>query len=214
MSKTEFQRLIFQCPHCGGKCQFQIVWHASMSGGGGAVLTQLHGHITRYVLRCTACEDFVFIRTHRIEQPMPAESNLADSFPPAGLKPHASLPEQVAADFREAALCLSAGAWNASAAMCRRAVQSCAKEKGADPKDDLFDQLRELRDKGVLVSTVYDMADVIRKKGNVGAHPGKDPIISENLSEAAARDVFAIVDQVFKYVYEYPSQVAALQGRP
>lgn len=211
VSKSEFQRLVLVCPNCGGRCQFQIAWHASMSGGGGAVLTQLHGHITRYVLRCTACEDFVFVRTHRVEESHPAASNIADSFPPAGITPHSSLPEQVAVDFREAGLCLSAGAWNASAAMCRRALQSCAKDKGADPKDDLFSQLEELRNAGVLLTTVYEMADVIRRKGNVGAHPGRDPVLNENLSEKGARDVFDIVEQVFKYVYEYPSHVAALK---
>jgi Domain of unknown function (DUF4145) len=209
VKKSEFQRLIFECPYCRGKCQFRIAWHASMSQGGGANLSQLHGHITRYVLQCAACEEFVFVRTGSVSDPHPTESTVVDFFPPAGLTPHESLPAQVAVDYREASLCLSAGAWNACAAMCRRALQSCAKDKGADAKEDLFDQLKELRDRGDLSQTVYDMADAVRKKGNIGAHPGKDPVLNENLPERVARDVFAIVEQVFKYVYEYPSLAAA-----
>ena len=107
---------------------------------------------------------------------------------------------------------LSIGAWNACAAMCRRALQSCAKDKGANPKDKLFDQLQELKDKGIIPDLVYDMADAIRKKGNIGAHPGEDPIINESVSEAEARAVFSIVEYVFKYVYELPSEVTALKG--
>jgi uncharacterized protein DUF4145 len=96
--------------------------------------------------------------------------------------------------------------------MCRRALQSCAKHKGANPKDQLFDQLQELKDKHVIPNLVYQMADAIRKKGNVGAHPGKDPFTNESVSESETRAVFAIIEQVFKYVYELPHEVAAISG--
>jgi len=85
------------------------------------------------------------------------------------------------------------------------------RRRGADPKDDLFDQLEELRGKRIIPDPIYDMAEAIRKKGNVGAHPGH-PVVNTNLSEKEAQSVFDIVDQVFEYVYEYPSHVAALKG--
>jgi hypothetical protein len=154
----------------------------------------------------------MFVRTEKVLEAFPINSTLSDMFPPVGMTPHPSLPPQVAVDIREASLCLSSRAWNAAAAMCRRALQSCAKNKGADPKEDLFDQLKELRDKSIIPSLVYDMADAIRKKGNVGAHPGKDPALDSNVSERDARATFGIVEQVFKYVYEFPSEVKALQG--
>ena len=208
MNADEFKRLILVCPQCRAKCQFRMIWNS----GGGAVLVQIHGHITRYVLQCTACQDFLFLRTRRVTEAFPTEPNIADQFPPAGINPDPSIPLAVRVDFREASICLSAGAWNAGAALCRRALQSCAKDKGADPKDDLFDQLKELRDKSIIQGVLYDMADAIRSKGNIGAHPGRDPIVNEKVSEAEARAVFALVEQVFKYVYEFPAQIGTLKN--
>lgn len=152
------------------------------------------------------------MQTKRVEAPFPRESTVEHQFPPPGINPHPTIPETVAVDFKEATVCLSIGAWNAAAAMCRRALQSCAKDKGANSKDDLFSQLKELKDKQVIPDLVYDMADTIRKKGNVGAHPGKDPITNEAVSEVEAKAVFSIIEFVFKYVYELPSEVATLQG--
>lgn len=206
--KNDFTRLIFNCPRCRAKCQFKFAWHA----GGGAVLQQIHGHITRYVLLCTACGEYIFLQTKRVEVPWPRESTVEHQFPPSGISPHPSIPATVAVDFKEASVCLSIGAWNAVAAMSRRALQSCAKDKGANPKDDLFAQLKELKDKQVIPDLVYDMADTIRKKGNIGAHPGRDPITNETVSEKEAKSVFSIIEFVFKYVYELPSEVSSLKG--
>jgi hypothetical protein len=205
--QNDFTRLIFDCPTCRARTQFRIVWHPS-----SAALTQIHGHITDYVLKCTACGDHIFLQTHRVEASHPTESTVKTQFPPAGHMPHPSIPEIVATDFREASICLSIGAWNASTVMCRRSLQSCAKEKGANPKDDLFDQLQELKDRDLIPDLVYNMADTIRKKGNIGAHPGRDPIANKSVSEKEAREVFGIVEFVYKYVYELPSQVAQLSN--
>jgi hypothetical protein len=126
------------------------------------------------------------------------------------MAPHPSIPPEVAVDLREAALCFSIGAWNACTTMCRRSLQSCAKNKGANPKDDLFGQLQELRDRDIIPAVLYDVADAIRKKGNIGAHPGRDPVLNTQVSEAEARAVFRIIEQVYKYVYEYPDDVTKL----
>lgn len=96
--------------------------------------------------------------------------------------------------------------------MCRRALQSCAKDKKADPKEDLFDQLQELKSQNVIPGVLYDMADTIRKKGNIGAHPGRDPEVNQAVSATEARAVFGIVEQVFRYVYEFPDEVSRLKG--
>ena len=205
--QNDFTRLIFQCPNCRAKTQFKIVWHPTQ-----AVLNQIHGHITRYVLTCTACGEYIFLHTRRVVFPFPTESTVETQFPPAGHIPHPSIPQVVATDLREAALCLSIGAWNAVTVMCRRSLQSCAKDKGANPKEDLFDQLQELKDKNLIPDLVYQMAETVRKKGNVGAHPGKDPVINSSMSEKEARAVFGIVEFVYKYVYEIPSEVATLSS--
>jgi hypothetical protein len=76
--------------------------------------------------------------------------------------------------------------------------------------DVLFGQLQELRDRDIIPAVLYDVADAIRKKGNIGAHPGRDPVLNTQVSEAEARAVFRIIEQVYKYVYEYPDDVTKL----
>lgn len=206
--QNDFTRLIFNCPQCRAKCQFKFAWHSDNA----AVLQHIHGNITRYVLQCTACGEYIFLQTKRVDEPWPRESTVEHQFPPAGIVPHPSIPAVVAVDLKEASLCLSIGAWNAATAMYRRALQSCAKDKGANPKDDLFDQLNELKDKQIIPDLVYDMANTVREKGNVGAHPGRDPVINESVSEREAKAVFSIIEFVFKYVYELPSEISTLKG--
>lgn len=204
--ENDFTRLIFHCPSCRGKCQFGIAWTSNPSSS----IKRIHGHITRYVLRCTACNEFIFLQTRNVDAPWPTESTIEHQFPPSGLKPHDSIPATVAVDLKEASVCLSIGAWNAATAMCRRALQSCAKDKEANPKNYLFEQLKELREKEIIPDLVYDMANTVKNKGNIGAHPGEDPQTNESVSEKEAKAVYSIVEFVFKYVYELPSEVASL----
>jgi len=85
------------------------------------------------------------LRTKKVDASHPKDSTVEVQFPPASITPHPSIPANIAVDLRDASLCLSIGAWNAAATMCRRALQSCAIEKKADPKERLFDQLKELK---------------------------------------------------------------------
>ena len=197
--KTEFERLIFHCPFCNAKTQFKFIWFPSQ-----AVLQQIHGYITRYLLQCTACEDYLFVHTQRIQESHPSEPNVVAQFPPVGIEPHAAIPPSIASDYREASLCLSAGAWNACVTMCRRAIQSCAKDQNANPKNDLFKQLKELNEKGIIPDSLYKVADAIRKKGNVGAHPGKEQNEAEVVEKPEAQAVFHLTEQTFRYIYELP----------
>jgi hypothetical protein len=204
---SEHARSIFNCPHCQAKCQFRIVWHSALP----MQIQQISGKIPYYVLQCTACENFIFLHTTSSNNILPHIPKIVYQFPPVGIKPHSSLPAVVSIDFKEASICLSAGAWNATTVMCRRALQSCAKDKKANPKEDLFDQLKELKEKEIIHDVLYDAADSIRKKGNIGAHPGKKPIINDSISETEARSIFGLTEQIFRYIYQLPSEVQALK---
>ena len=63
-NQEDFKRLIFYCPCCRAKCQFKFAWHSNY----GAQIDRIHGHITRYVLQCTSCEDYIFIQTKKVNE--------------------------------------------------------------------------------------------------------------------------------------------------
>jgi hypothetical protein len=152
-----------------------------------------------------ACGEIVY-RQLDINEP----GHTLAQWPPKGIRPaHPSVPAPLAADLREAHLCLSIGAFRGAAAMARRAVQGVAVEQGAkDAK--LSAQLKELEAKATLHPTMVEWADHIRLLGNVGAHPGADGL--ETVSEDEAREVVRFLDELLRWLYELPAETAAARA--
>jgi hypothetical protein len=92
------------------------------------------------------------------------------------------LPDELASDFREALTCYSEGCFNAFAAMCRRCVQTAATELGADGKDKVLNQLRDLRDMEAVDNETFDLLKQIIIDGHDGAHPHLPKVSEERAS--------------------------------
>jgi hypothetical protein len=123
------------------------------------------------------------------------EQRVIRTFPPVSLERAPHVPEGVADDFVEARLCLSVGANKAAAAMCRRALQAAALQKGAG-KGDLVAQIDKLVEKGTLNASLADAAHQVRYFGNYGAHPDSD----------------GLTWQVLEGLYVNPARVAAVKA--
>jgi hypothetical protein len=122
--------------------------------------------------------------------------------------PLPDVPEEVAADAREAHRCLSVQAFRAAVVMARRAMQSAAYDKGA-PEDNLVAQIDWLEEQRVITPLMKEVAHTIRLAGNAGAHPDRDGL--RDVGEAEARAVIDFLDDFLKYVYEIPARVAKLK---
>ena len=85
------------------------------------------------------------------------------------------IPEHIKIDFKEALRCMYVNAYNATAEMCRRALEASCIERGAAPKDVLEDMIDDLESKRVITPFLRDVAHKIRLGGNRGAHPGGPP---------------------------------------
>ena len=77
----------------------------------------------------------------------------------------------VAEDFHEALKCYSNNCFNAFAAMCRRTIQSIAKDLGADGKDKVKNQILELKSILNIDNDTYSIFEQIILAGHDGAHP-------------------------------------------
>lgn len=115
-----------------------------------------------------------------------------------------SIPESVAEDYTEAIKCFDVGANRASAAMCRRALQSSVIERGAK-KAKLSDQIDDLREKQIITEAIRDWAHEIRLTGNIGAHPDEDGL--EDVSPEDADELIKFMEQYLNYVYVMPDKV-------
>ena len=81
------------------------------------------------------------------------------------------IPEHIQPDFKEALRCLWVNAYNASAEMCRRAVEASCLDLGAPPKKVLDDMIDWLETQRKITPFLRDVAHKIRLGGNRGAHP-------------------------------------------
>jgi len=82
-----------------------------------------------------------------------------------------------------------------------------ALDKGANPKKQLWEQIKELAENGTIQDTMREIADEIRFAGNAGAHPDlsqPDPLI-DSLSEEKADAALELMDALLEYVYQLPA---------
>ncbi len=91
------------------------------------------------------------------------------------------IPVNIATDFKEALRCLFVNAYNATAEMCRRAVEASCIEQGA-PKTagTLEEKIDWLASKGIITPFMAEVAHKIRLGGNRGAHPPDEPPAQES----------------------------------
>lgn len=89
------------------------------------------------------------------------------------------LPDDVAADFREALNCYAQSCFNAFAAMCRRSLQAAATDLGAKGKDKVQKQIEDLKNMAEIDGETFEVLQTIILAGHDGAHPHLPPLSSD-----------------------------------
>ena len=133
-----------------------------------------------------------------------------DVFPYFSPIPNASIPKEVAEDYAQAVLCFSAGAFNASAVMSRRAIETAAILLGANPGDWLKDKIKYLRSHG-LEQSLVDLATEIRLLGNVpAAHPDEHNLLRK-VQPDECKIVLDFLEAFLESLYIRPAKIKKLK---
>jgi hypothetical protein len=82
------------------------------------------------------------------------------------------VPDEIARDFTEAVRVLPISA-QSSAAITRRTLQQILRDYAQTKKKDLYDQIQEVLDTGLLPSSLAQQLHAVRVIGNFAAHPLK-----------------------------------------
>jgi hypothetical protein len=85
------------------------------------------------------------------------------------------IPENIRLDFQEALRCQFIEGYNATAEMCRRAVEASCINLGAPYSKVLNDMIDWLESNRKITPTLKNVAHKIRLGGDRAAHPGEDP---------------------------------------
>lgn len=120
------------------------------------------------------------------------------------------LPSRCQRTIAEAAACLGAGAYRASAMMIRRLLEEVCEENEATGKN-LHDRLKALTSKIVLPKALFDAMDELKLLGNDAAH-----IEAKNYDEIGqeeAETAIELAKEIMKGLYQLDGLVARLQAR-
>ncbi len=124
--------------------------------------------------------------------------------------PHKEVPEEFAADYREAAM-VAADSPKASAALSRRCLQHLLREKAGAKKSDLSKEIDEVLASGQLPSHLAGAIDAIRNVGNFAAHPIKATATGEVLpvEPGEVEWTLDVLDGLFDFYFVQPAILSA-----
>lgn len=86
------------------------------------------------------------------------------------------IPVHIAEDFKEALRCMFVNAYNATAEMCRRAMEATCLDLGAPPNKVLEKMIDWLEAQRIITPYLKEAAHKVRLGGNRGAHPPATPV--------------------------------------
>jgi Domain of unknown function (DUF4145) len=117
------------------------------------------------------------------------------------------LPDHLRDIYREATTCYKSGALNASAIMCRKAIEGmCVIHEIKAP--NLAVALKQARDLGVIDGRLFDWADELRLSGNEAAHE-----VQALTSGEDARDLLEFTQAILEYVFVFRDRFELFKKR-
>ena len=189
-----------ECPHCRSLSVFIAV-----AGVYGEESGEQGYNLHCAAMQCQGCRNFILGIAKSVKQSNPVKFVYVTHYPVG--KPNDSvsvdIPQLIAEDFREALRCHWVSAYNATAEMCRRALEVSCIEFGAKPEDRIGDKIDWVHSKGLITTPLRDMARKIKLGGDRGAHPSPRKIEKED-----ADALIEFANEYFDHVYVMPAKMA------
>ncbi|HEY5215000.1 MAG TPA: DUF4145 domain-containing protein [Acidobacteriaceae bacterium] len=128
------------------------------------------------------------------------------------------IPSHIKVDFKEALRCMFVNAYNATAEMCRRALEASCLEQGAPKKRKLDDMIDWLEEQRKITPRLQAIAHKIRLGGNRAAHPPEDGPRSETelpdedgpieaIGKEHAEAIIMFTREFFHHIYVVPAEL-------
>lgn len=133
-------------------------------------------------------------------------------FPPSRIYPPEEtaglyVPVEISAAYEEAWLCYRAKAYNATAIMCRKALEGITKAHKISRRN-LDEGIKAMRDQGIIENRLYEWADALRVSGNEAAH---DDLPRTSAEEA--RDILDFTHALLEYIFTFRDKFEEWKAR-
>jgi hypothetical protein len=163
------------------------------------------GSPARYsFLRCPACQ-FPFLVVQ--ENYGGGWDDPYRLYPAQDTRVNPALPKAIREAYGEALACFKAKAYTAAALMCRKTLEGVCVEQGVGGKP-LVAAIKEMRDKGVIESRLFEWADALRIAGNEAAHD-----VTVTVSKEDAQDMLQFANALLEYVFTFRDRFEEFKKR-
>jgi len=212
--KSIMESMKIVCPLCGSATSFNPAWvekqgilreestkQSTVRGKVAVTLIQepYEYGIAQYgILWCGACEKHIVVENGEYAK----EGDWQVVYPIACKVASEYIPKPIKRVFEEANLCFAIGAYIACVSMCQIALEALWRDKGVS-------NLKELVEKGMISSQLYERANEIRLWGNVVKHE----FVSEAVSREDAEELLGYLEALLDHVYVQPARLAVLKRK-
>jgi hypothetical protein len=128
-------------------------------------------------------------------------------YPPVETGISLAIPSPISSAYYEARNCFRAKAYTATAIMCRKTLEGIAEEHKVTVRN-LASALKEMRDKGIIESRLYEWADALRISGNEAAHG-----VNVSISQQDAKDILEFTNALLEYVFTFQDKFEQFKKR-
>lgn len=197
-----------KCPHCqtGIHEQFikvQICEYPQVRPPSGAIAHRLVWSALH--MRCPECLATII----HLEQVAPTQGiiNIRPAYPIAPARPiQPEVTDPYKQDFSEACIVLPHSP-KASAALSRRCLQAILRDKTPTKSRDLFDQIEEVSQPGLLPSHIVTDLHAVRTIGNIAAHSLKSTNTGEivDVAPGEAEWNLDVIESLFDFYFVQPA---------
>jgi Domain of unknown function (DUF4145) len=193
------------CPDCGVPTSFEGRNPSGAQEFGSVVVETQHeydgtmfGRLLYKLFRCTVCSRPGVAKFHFTNN-LGHDGKLEWFWPSsvAPVKLPGGVPPGVLNEFREAEVCLSAGAWRGAAALFRSALEKVLKANGYTKERDLYQRIEAAATDGVITAARRQRAhDLVRTLGNDVLHDDWREVLPEE-AESAQHYVGRVIEDLY-----------------
>ena len=183
--------MIIDCPHCESKVD-------GIAKGEVADTDPDFPFPSKVVLvECPVCHNPLLGTSDLIQTGLETWEwdNLHRLWPQQESEVHREIPKIAGNSLAEAKICFKAKAYSACAVMCGRTIEGVCKYHSTKSRS-LAGGLKELKDKEIIDSRLFQWGDELRKHRNIGAHATE-----EEISKADAKDLLDFSSAICEYVF-------------
>jgi hypothetical protein len=128
-------------------------------------------------------------------------------YPTADLRVNPNAPHDIRLAFDEACSCYRAGAFAASAIMCRKTLEGICTAHGVTERT-LARSLRTMHEQNLIDDRLFEWSDLMRAAGNEAAHG-----VGLSIQQPDAKDILEFTNAIMDYLFSFRDRFEEFKKR-